>query len=104
MSDLLDFASASVLKSILLGVCIGAVVSGRVWLLKRYGRVCSAHGGRSPFKSRPASASPAAILRLVLGALALGGVLLLPSLLYLFRVFKASPADPSARLPQESSP
>lgn len=28
--------------------------------------------------------------------------LLLPSLLYVFPVFQASPADPAARLPQES--
>jgi cytochrome bd ubiquinol oxidase subunit II len=48
------------------------------------------------------AAAPVSTLRLMLGALAVGTCLLLPSLLYLFRVFKASPADPSARLPQES--
>src|SRR3989454_951866 len=36
------------------------------------------------------AAAPAATLRLVLGALALGAVVLLPSLYYLFRVFKSS--------------
>src|SRR5881296_3223575 len=36
------------------------------------------------------AAAPAATLRLVLGALALGGLVLLPSLFYLFRVFKSS--------------
>jgi len=36
------------------------------------------------------AAAPAATLRLVLGALALGGLVLLPSLFYLFRVFKGS--------------
>ncbi|HYT69876.1 MAG TPA: cytochrome d ubiquinol oxidase subunit II [Gemmatimonadales bacterium] len=36
-----------------------------------------------------AAAAPAVTLRLVLGTLALGGVVLLPSLYYLFRVFKS---------------
>src|SRR5712691_7540586 len=36
------------------------------------------------------AAAPAVTLRLVLGALALGAVVLLPSLYYLFRVFKSS--------------
>jgi cytochrome d ubiquinol oxidase subunit II len=48
------------------------------------------------------AAAPAATLRLVLGALALGAVVLLPSLYYLFRVFKsrapvAPPTMPPAR-------
>jgi cytochrome d ubiquinol oxidase subunit II len=38
-----------------------------------------------------AAAAPDAILRLVLGALALGFVVLVPSLVYLFRVFKSRP-------------
>jgi len=41
------------------------------------------------------AAAPAVTLRLVLGALALGAVVLLPSLYYLFRVFK-SRSQPSA--------
>jgi cytochrome bd ubiquinol oxidase subunit II len=39
------------------------------------------------------AAAPAVTLRLVLLALAAGAVVLLPSLLYLFRIFKAGPAD-----------
>ena len=42
-------------------------------------------------------AAPDATLRLVLIALAAGGVVLLPSLWYLFRIFKAVPADPGER-------
>jgi len=41
------------------------------------------------------AAAPAATLRLALGALALGAVVLLPSLAYLFRVFKKGPAAPA---------
>jgi len=37
------------------------------------------------------AAAPAATLRLLVGALALGAVVLLPSLYYLFRVFKGRP-------------
>jgi cytochrome bd ubiquinol oxidase subunit II len=47
-----------------------------------------------------AAAAPAATLRLVLQAMGLGAVVLLPSLVYLFRVFKTAPADPSERLPK----
>jgi cytochrome bd ubiquinol oxidase subunit II len=43
------------------------------------------------------SAAPHSTLRLVLVALLAGGALLLPSLWYLFQVFKTVPADPSAR-------
>ena len=43
------------------------------------------------------AAAPDATLRLVLIALAAGGVVLLPSLWYLFRIFKAVPADPGER-------
>ena len=43
------------------------------------------------------SASPEPTLRLALIALAVGGVVLLPSLWYLFQVFKTVPADPGAR-------
>jgi cytochrome d ubiquinol oxidase subunit II len=45
------------------------------------------------------SAAPDSTLRLVLIALAIGGALLLPSLWYLFQVFKTVPADPGARRP-----
>src|SRR5205807_2237907 len=40
---------------------------------------------------RAALLAPAATLRLLVGALALGAVVLLPSLYYLFRVFKGRP-------------
>jgi cytochrome bd ubiquinol oxidase subunit II len=43
------------------------------------------------------SAAPASTLRLVLLALVIGGAILLPSLWYLFQVFKTVPADPGAR-------
>jgi cytochrome d ubiquinol oxidase subunit II len=45
------------------------------------------------------SAAPDSTLRLVLIALAVGGAVLLPSLWYLFQVFKTAPADPSAPRP-----
>ena len=45
------------------------------------------------------AAAPAATLRLVLIALGLGIVVLLPSLVYLFRVFKAAPSH-SVRGPE----
>jgi cytochrome d ubiquinol oxidase subunit II len=40
------------------------------------------------------TAAPSSTLRLTLVVLAVGGVLLLPSLWYLFQVFKTAPADP----------
>ncbi len=46
------------------------------------------------------SAAPAITLRLMLGALAAGTVLLFPSLYVLFRVFKAKPRR-TARQPDE---
>jgi cytochrome d ubiquinol oxidase subunit II len=42
------------------------------------------------------SAAPDSTLRLTLVALAVGGIVLGPSLWYLFRVFKTAPADPGA--------
>jgi cytochrome bd ubiquinol oxidase subunit II len=42
-----------------------------------------------------AAAAPAVTLRLVLGALAIGAAVLLPSLAYLFRVFKRRPTAPA---------
>ncbi|HEX7785485.1 MAG TPA: cytochrome d ubiquinol oxidase subunit II, partial [Methylomirabilota bacterium] len=44
------------------------------------------------------AAAPQVTLRLVLLALALGAVVLVPSMLYLFRVFKSAPADRAGRL------
>jgi cytochrome bd ubiquinol oxidase subunit II len=43
------------------------------------------------------SAAPDSTLRLVLVTLAVGGAVLLPSLWYLFQVFKSVPADPGGR-------
>jgi cytochrome d ubiquinol oxidase subunit II len=43
------------------------------------------------------SAGPEITLRLVLITLVVGGVVLLPSLWYLFQIFKTGPADPGAR-------
>lgn len=45
------------------------------------------------------SAAPDSTLRLVLIVLAVGGAVVLPSLWYLFQVFKTVPADPGARGP-----
>ena len=54
------------------------------WALSQYPYILP------PDLSIAGAAAPAATLRLVLGALALGAVVLLPSLYYLFRVFKGS--------------
>jgi cytochrome d ubiquinol oxidase subunit II len=45
------------------------------------------------------AAAPDTTLRLVLITLAAGGVVLLPSLWYLFQIFKTVPADPGERVP-----
>jgi cytochrome d ubiquinol oxidase subunit II len=44
------------------------------------------------------TAAPEATLRLTLVILAIGGVVLLPSLWYLFQIFKTVPADPADRI------
>jgi len=54
------------------------------WALSQYPYILP------PDLSIAGAAAPAATLRLALGALALGGAVLLPSLYYLFRVFKGS--------------
>lgn len=54
------------------------------WALSQYPAIVP------PDLTIAATAAPAATLRLVLGAVALGAVVLLPSLYYLFRVFKQS--------------
>jgi cytochrome d ubiquinol oxidase subunit II len=46
-----------------------------------------------------ASAAPHATLRTLLIATAFGGIVLVPSLWYLFHIFKSLPADPGARQP-----
>jgi len=45
------------------------------------------------------SAAPHPTLRALLIATVLGGVVLIPSLWYLFHIFKTVPADPGARQP-----
>ena len=45
------------------------------------------------------AAAPETTLSLVLIGLAVGGAILIPSLWYLFQIFKTVPADPGARLP-----
>jgi cytochrome d ubiquinol oxidase subunit II len=45
------------------------------------------------------TAAPETTLRLVLIALAIGAVVVLPSLWYLFQIFKTVPADPGERIP-----
>jgi cytochrome bd ubiquinol oxidase subunit II len=44
------------------------------------------------------TAAPDTTLRLTLIILVVGGLVLLPSLWYLFRIFKTVPADPGDRL------
>ena len=77
-------------------VAVGAQVSLIIWgwALAQY-----------PFLIPPdltvdGAAAPEVTLRLVLIALGLGTAILLPSLVYLFRVFKAAPSDSARRLPK----
>jgi cytochrome d ubiquinol oxidase subunit II len=77
-------------------VAVGAQVSLIVWgwALAQY-----------PFLVPPdltiaGAAAPPVTLRLVLVVLGLGALVLVPSLLYLFRVFKAAPAHSVRRLPK----
>ena len=52
-----------------------------------------------PSFSIEAAAAPQSTLRASLIAVALGGMILVPSLWYLFQIFKTVPADPGARQP-----
>jgi cytochrome d ubiquinol oxidase subunit II len=74
-------------------VAVGAQVSLIVWgwALAQYPWLVP------PDLSVRSAAAPAVTLRLVLIVLGLGAVVLLPSLRYLFRVFKAGPADTTHR-------
>jgi len=76
-------------------VAVGAQVSLIIWgwVLAQYPYVIP------PDLTVNGAAAPEVTLRLVLGALGLGVVVLLPSLVYLFRIFKAAPSDPTRRLP-----
>jgi cytochrome d ubiquinol oxidase subunit II len=80
------------LARVAVGVQVSLIVWG--WAVAQYPYLVP------PDLSVAAAAAPAATLRLVLQAMGLGAVVLLPSLVYLFRVFKTAPADPSERLPK----
>jgi cytochrome bd ubiquinol oxidase subunit II len=80
-------------------VAVGAQVSLIVWgwALAQYPYLVP------PDLTIRGAAAPQATLRLILVALGLGAVVLLPSLVYLFRVFKAGPSRSVRRLPQGGS-
>ena len=80
------------LARVAVGVQVSLIVWG--WAVAQYPYLVP------PDLTVAAAAAPAATLRLVLQAIGVGVVVLLPSLWYLFRVFKAAPADPSERLPK----
>lgn len=73
------------LARIAVGMQVLCIIGG--WSLAQYPYVVP------PDLTIAGSAAPEATLRLVLGILAVGAAILLPSLIYLFRVFKSSPAD-----------
>jgi cytochrome d ubiquinol oxidase subunit II len=77
-------------------VAVGAQVSLIVWgwAVSQYPYLIP------PDLTVESAAAPRTTLRLVLVALGLGVVVLLPSLVYLFRVFKAGPSDSARRLPE----
>ena len=77
-------------------VAVGAQVSLIVWgwALAQYPYLVP------PDLTIQGAAAPRATLRLILIALGLGAVVLLPSLVYLFRVFKAGPSHSVRRLPK----
>jgi cytochrome d ubiquinol oxidase subunit II len=77
-------------------VAVGAQVSLVIWgwALAQYPYLVP------PDLTVSRAAAPLTTLRLMLGALGLGAVVLLPSLFYLFRVFKAAPSHSARRLPQ----
>lgn len=77
-------------------VAVGAQVSLIIWgwALAQYPYLVP------PDLTVASAGAPVATLQLVLIALGLGVAVLLPSLVYLFRVFKAGPAHSVRRLPQ----
>jgi len=77
-------------------VAVGAQVSLIVWgwAVAQYPYLVP------PDLTVKSAAAPEATLRLMLIALGLGTAVLLPSLLYLFRVFKAAPSGSARRLPR----
>jgi cytochrome d ubiquinol oxidase subunit II len=76
-------------------VAVGAQVSLIVWgwALAQYPYLVP------PDLTVSSAASPPVTLRLVLAALGVGVLVLVPSLIYLFRVFKAAPSGSARRLP-----
>ncbi len=77
-------------------MAVGAQVSLIIWgwALAQYPLLVP------PDLSVDGAAAPPVTLRLVLVTLGLGVVVLVPSLVYLFRVFKAGPSDSVRRLPK----
>lgn len=73
------------LARLAVGVQVLCIIGG--WALSQYPYVIP------PDLTIAAAAAPRITLRLTLIIVAAGGVVLLPSLIYLFRVFKSSPAD-----------
>jgi cytochrome bd ubiquinol oxidase subunit II len=79
------------LARVAVGVQVALIVLG--WALSQYPYLVP------PDLTISGAASPPVTLRLVLIALAVGALVLVPSLLYLFRVFKAGPSHSARRLP-----
>jgi cytochrome d ubiquinol oxidase subunit II len=77
-------------------VAVGALVSLIIWgwAVSQYPYLVP------PDLTVESAAAPQPTLRLVLIVLGLGIVVLVPSLVYLFRVFKAAPSHSARRLPK----
>jgi cytochrome d ubiquinol oxidase subunit II len=80
------------LARVAVGVQVSLIIWG--WVLAQYPHVIP------PDLTVTGAAAPEVTLRLVLTALGLGAIVLLPSLVYLFRVFKAAPTDSTRGLPK----
>jgi cytochrome bd ubiquinol oxidase subunit II len=118
-APLLDFPWARALEG--LTAAAAAVALGALWLRRWHVARAMAAGevslvlwgwafGQYPYLLAPGftiegAAAPAATLRLVFGALALGAAVLFPSLYYLFKVFKApGPPEPVSGTPSGPRP
>ncbi len=80
------------LARVAVGVQVSLIIWG--WVLAQYPHVIP------PDLTVTGAAAPEVTLRLVLTALGLGAIVLLPSLVYLFRIFKAAPTDSTRGLPK----
>lgn len=80
------------LARVAVGVQVSLIMWG--WVLAQYPHVIP------PDLTVTGTAAPEVTLRLVLTALGLGAIVLLPSLVYLFRIFKAAPTDSTPGLPK----